>query len=337
MFGKNEATVAYPNQKRGFTLLEVLIASLLMVLILFGTITLFGSAGATAAKVRAAKEAAASSAQAIQRVCDDIKEAYAASLPSSVKTLSSATWEPGNSSRYISSTGKNTGIYLYNPPSATAPVHGGLTIMDRSGKGQPYCLIYRGNEDESADPNNGAYLWKQYVSDNHRERIASNIASSPDAVQFKILSSGLTRSVEVKIVCGEHSPIIGEQTSDNTGKGSLVLKVAGRTVSLRNAALSSLGVVNGGIGPADGPPAPPTPSPDPNATPTPRPTPTPEPTPTPVPQPPTPTPVPTPTPAPTPAPTATPRPTPSPTPSPMPSPTPVPTPTPKPPELYGAG
>lgn len=346
MFGKNNSTAENPNRRSAFTMLEVLIASFLMALILFGTITLFSSAGATAFKVNAAKQAAVSSAQATQRVCDDLKESYAVSLPNGMKTLSTAFWEPGNSSRYISSTGKNTGVYLYTPPAATAPVSGGLTIMDRAGKGLPYCLIYRGHEDQSADPNFGTCLWKQYAANDSRELLVNNIASSPDAVQFKVLSSGLTRSVEVKIVCGEYSPVVGEQTSDNTGQGGKVLSVAGRTVILRNAAMSSLGVTNGGIGPADGPPpyVPPTPTPDPNATPTPEPTATPEPTPTPPPTPvPPPTPTPGPTPEPTPSPTPSPRPTPSPTPSPTPRPTPVPTPspvptpTPTPPPLFGAG
>src|SRR5689334_15053695 len=143
MFGKKNSKAETPNRRRAFTVLEVLIASFLMALILFGTIALFSSAGTTALKVNAAKQAAMSSAQATQKVCDDVKESYAIALPNGMKTLSSATWEPGNTNRYISSSGKNTGIYLYTPPATTAPVHGGLTIMDRAGKGQPYCLIYR--------------------------------------------------------------------------------------------------------------------------------------------------------------------------------------------------
>lgn len=335
MFGKKNSTAENPN-RRGFTVLEVLIASFLMALILFGTITLFGSAGATAVKVTAARQATINSAQVVQHVCDDIKEAYAVALPNGAKTLSSALWEPGNTGQYISSTGKNTGIYLYRPASMTAPVNGGLTIMDRAAKGQPYCLIYRGNRDESADPNAGTCLWKQYASNDYRELLVDNIASSPDAVQFQVLSAGLTRSAEVKIVCGEYSAIVGEQTGDNTGNGKKVLPVAGRTVALRNAAMSSIGVVTGGIGPADGPSPAPPPTPDPNETPPPA---TPEPPPATASPTPPPTPVPTATPVPTPRPSPTPIPTPSPrpTPSPTPRPTPVPTPTPTPPPLFGAG
>jgi type II secretory pathway pseudopilin PulG len=338
-----------PQRRRGFSLVETAIAVVLMSLIFLGTISLFTTASTTGAKVTAATHASMNSAQSLQRVCDDIKEAYAAALPdlSGLPT----TWEPnGNAvdSRFRTlnpDTGSycNTAVYIYRPPAMTANVAaaGNVSVMDRAGQGQPYCLIYRGMPDGSAQASFGTCLWKQYVSNNSRELLVNNIASHPGAVQFRRLSTGLTKSIEVKIVCGEWSRLVGEQTND-TGTGSKVTKVAGRVVTLRNAALGSVAVATNGIGPSETPEeyTPPTPTPDPNATPTPTPVPTATPISTPTPRPtPTPTPRPTPTPTPPPISTPTPRPTPTPTPRPTPTPTPTPrpTPTPTPPPLSGAG
>lgn len=328
-------------QRRGFTMLEIMIASALMAIVFIGAVALFGTASVTAAKVSAAKYASVNSAQATQRICDEIKEAYVAVLPDGTKTTTSSgpTWEPGNASRFTSSSGKETGIYLYAPPSANVSVGSGtLAIMDRSALGVPMCLIYRGDAGGNAEPDSGTCLWRQDAITNARVLLIDNIATHPDAVSFELRTAtgALQDSVEVKVVCGEWSMQAGYQSSD-ARNGSKVSGLGGRTVKLRNSSIGVVGVTGSGIGPSEAPDQVPTPTPVPTATiaptPTQAPTPTPSPTPTK-----TPTPTPTPgTPTPTPTPTPTKTPTPTPTPTKTPTATPVPTPTPTRPPLVGAG
>jgi len=285
----NDHPVPKPR-RRGFTLMETAIAVLLMSLIFLGTIALFTSAGKTGLKVTAANTAAVTSAQAMQSVCDDLKESYWAALPGDTTPV---TWPSGFVASNFQNGSYNTGICLYAPVTTSttlAGMSGSVPLLNRSATGQAAYLIYRGDADDTPNPN-GTYLWKQYLQGTQDPSIiAKNIASNPAAVQFRRTS---TNSIEVKIVCGEWSREIGEQTSDATD-GSKVTGIAGRTVLLRNTSVTTLAVTSGYTNPfatPTPPPPPPTPTPSPSPTPTPRPTPTP-----------TPRPTPTPTPAPTPPP-----------------------------------
>jgi hypothetical protein len=327
-----------PKRKgRGFTLLETAIAVLLMSLIFFGTLTLFTGVERTGLKVTAASTASVTSAQAVQSVCDDLKEAYWAALPGDTAPVA---WPSGFIASKFHNGPYNTGICIYAPVTTTASLAGlasTVTVLNRSATGQAAYLIYRGDSDTTPDPN-GSYLWKQYLQVTQDPTlIASNISSDSRAVQFRRLTSGLTNSIEVKIVCGEWSREIGEQTADTTN-GTKVTGIAGRTVLLRNTSVTTLAVTSAYNNPFGTPTPVPTPSPTPTTAPTSTPTPSPTPTKAPTPSP-TPTKAPTPTPSPTPtkAPTPTPTPKPTPTPTPTPKPTPKPTPTPTPPPLVGAG
>ncbi|MDX1932751.1 MAG: hypothetical protein SFU56_09120 [Capsulimonadales bacterium] len=264
-------------------MIEILIGVTLMTLIFVGTLTLFASASGNGAKILAMTDAFRSSAEANQLVGDELKEAYYTALPDGSGGVPWPAADAGNASQYTSSTGRFTGIFLYKAANKPFTVAGGSTTFntaDRTASGLPYCLIYRGNADRTANADAGTCLWKRAMDGGSGyQLIAGNIAHSTDAVRFvrqnNLISS--TRSIEVKIVTSEYGGLQGEQSGDVTGTNvnasNLVSQVGGRIVFSRNSPVGAVAV----------PTVPPTATPTPAGSPTPTPAGTPTPTPTPTP------------------------------------------------------
>jgi type II secretory pathway pseudopilin PulG len=329
------------NQKRkkrsyfGFTLAEINVALLIGSLILAGTMALLSSATRSVAKIQASTKAGTDANMALARMTYVVREGYVATVPSD----GVAKWGIGSLYQYQSAqtTGGptvDTGIYIAMPPTQT------LSVTDSSGNAVDVAgmntrladatttiadtvLYYRGDVSGQTNANSGKYLWARFYTNGVQTqlvKVASNISPTWNAIQFARRND---KSVNIKIVTSEYSPIGGTQSSEGGDDSSPVTDLALRTVQLSNTALEQNlpTVLPGGPG---------LPAPDPNTVPTPTPSPTPVPTPTPAPTA-VPTAVPTATPTPTAKPTATPVPTPSPTPKPAtPTPTPKPTATPTP-------
>ncbi|MGC4046301.1 MAG: hypothetical protein QM758_21130 [Armatimonas sp.] len=355
-----------PRRKVALTVIEFLVATALMTAVFMATMEMFVQTGRSAQRLIASGNASQESQKTMQLVAEELREAVIITLPTDTGTNA---WSFGTASQYQSTrpsgtewsswaASLNTGIYMMLPATTTAKVSAvngsevtlsnADAVVDRMSTSLTRSiLIFRGNPDGSVNPSYGTCLWAWYFERQGsnvvktRERLLSKFVSSEwNAVTFARQSTGLTKSITVKIVASEWS-LDGIQSSESKDK---VSKLPGRSVLIRNSPLGA--IVNPIIPPTSNLPSPntsptPTPTPSPTATPTPTPkptaTPTPVPTATPTPKPtgtptpvPTATPTPTPKPTATPVPTATPKPTASPVPTATPKPTATPTPTPKP-------
>jgi type II secretory pathway pseudopilin PulG len=351
------------KKKPGFTLLETVIGVCLMGVVFVGTMSLFTGTMATATKINTTTTSSIATANVMQRLSSEMKEAFLFALPTGTDTNWPAT-EDVTKYTYKDSSGvpHYTGIYLRYPQdsgvvqvyrTASSNVTTVTDVYDRSRVSNSTAndvLYYRGNPDGTPCPrpvanvkNSGTCLWAKIgigssvrlveIVDNIANETAGMNSSSPPketAVMFERADSG---AAKVKVVCGGYSAVGRQVTSDNQEGEVLKEGYGGREVVMRNAAPANL---NGGKGdhvtldmPSGAPSATATPSEPGNATastpatPTPTPTKSPSPTPTPY-RSPTPTPVPTKTPTPSPVPTKTPTPTASPSKTPAPTPTPTP-------------
>ena len=336
-------------QRRGLTLLEVVVTLLLMSLIFLVTTQLFLTTGRTVGKMRAMTDTSRSAGLVTQWLDIELHEAYGVILPDDTNPPWDAAQLGATSLLRSTNPGEanwsanlNTGIFILYAPTGAATVMGasGNTLV-MSGGNIPVnrgavnitrtALVFRGNRDGTANPDYGSCLWVwRYESGVRTETrlLTDEISTAWNAVYFRRHST-TERAIQAKIVCGEKAFIYGEQTSERTdGKGK-VTELAGRVIYMANTAMTAQTTVTYPNNPlllpqANSASPSPSPSPTPVPTATPVPTPSPLPTPIPTPGPPTPTPgPPTPTPPPTPVPTATPRPTATPVPTPVPTPIPL--------------
>jgi hypothetical protein len=304
------------QRKTAFSVMEVLIAISLMTAVFLATMEMFVQTGRSAQRLVAFGNACQESQKAMQAVTEDLRESVIIRLPTDTGP---SGWNFGSPSQYqaIRPSGTewaswpstlNTGIYMMLPAVTTAKINNTngnqmtlqneFAVVDRRASNLTNSvLIFRGNPDGSANPTYGTCLWAWYFkkvgssTTKVREKlITRSLSQEWNAVTFKRLTTGLNKSVTVKIVAAEWAQD-GIQSSESNGKAS---KLPGRSVMLRNSPLGA--IVNPII-----PPAANLPSPNTSPTPTPTPTPTPKPTPNTTPTPkPTPTPTPKPTPTPTP-------------------------------------
>jgi type II secretory pathway pseudopilin PulG len=349
------------RRRRAFTMTEMIITVFLIALVFISTMTLFERATLAIARARAGTNASVSASVAYARVNGLLSEAAAVVLPGD------PYWDAtklGPAANYINiKDGQSvyTGILIQLPKSSGDEKVIGNTVADEHNltgdqalvnraeiDPNNYILLYRGDAKAPYGSNvlGKALLMKRSTDppNSNPTVIISNVSENWEAVVFGKPGS-IKNNVSVRIVTGEASRMIGEQTNERSDGEQIATGLQGSSVLMRNTSKNPLPRPSLGA-PSDPAFAPeksteptPTPVPTPTPTPTPVPTPTPKPTPTPTPKPsPTPTPVPTPKPSPTPTPvptptpkpTPTPTPKPSPTPTPKPTPTPVPTPTPKP-------
>lgn len=227
-----------------------------------------------------------------------------------------------------------TGVYVEYPPSSdmvqvyysagsqtsvTAPSPFDRSKAWASGTTPAALIYYRADPDGTPralpDPSITKSATCLYVMDAQGDRteIASDIATevhgaatSWPPAEAAVSFSNVGNAVRVKLVCGNFSHLIGQQSSEQTDGSVIAPGFGGRDVLMRNAAPPNLlsGDKTGfysPVPPSSAVPFSPTPSPSdaPSATaslpPTPTPTPTPKPSSSPTPKPST-TPTPTPTP-----------------------------------------
>jgi type II secretory pathway pseudopilin PulG len=316
--GTEQSIPAEKSAKRhGFSLIETAVAVFLMAIIFIGTMNLFLTTGRTTQKVSAATAATTDAANASQYVVESIREAYKVTLPGETNGdcpwPTPATYPPGDYTVNDDGAIIYTGIVVTHPAivdSVSVSGNGGQIslntaqsrLYDRTNKGRSV-LIYRGDDAGNPAPSDGGSLWERDLSSpgSAPRQILSDVASAPGAVHFERRNSN-PALIHLKIVSGQWSYTIGEQTSETTS-GEKVTALTTRAVQLRNAAIAGTTI----------PEAPPVVIP----TPRPRPTPTPRPRATPTPRPRS-------TPTPRPRSTPTPRPRSTPTPRPRPTPTPIP-------------
>ncbi len=255
------------RQRRGFTLLEAMVALTLMALIFTGTMDLCTMAARTTLKVNSQMSASLDSSIALQQVIETIREAQSFSLPNETPANGGSFVMPtGFTGANYSTTLSGENIYtaMEVAQSATAAVtvkdSGGNTIAvtpaayNRDAASPSTLLIYRGDPNGTPDSNPsgstvrnaGTYLWQCTVSGagatSGLRALCKSISTAPNAVQFVRPYVGNPAQaqpfqVEVKITSGYYSLVNGSQTNEETN-GSTVSQLSGKCVLMRDHAIS---------------------------------------------------------------------------------------------------
>jgi prepilin-type N-terminal cleavage/methylation domain-containing protein len=209
------------RQQRGFGLLESLIAISIMALLFLGAMTLLISTSRTAVRTQAQVYAVADSANSIQNVIGQLREASGFTLPTSntANTAETGWIQPSGIAQNqfwttLNGATINTAIEISAPPLLT-PAGNGYTAtvsaiqvlsttggtwasnganwsappFDVSGTGTAVTLIYRGDPDGTpdADPTNnpnvgaGTYLWQYTLPANN----SFNLTAYPPTILCK--------------------------------------------------------------------------------------------------------------------------------------------------------
>lgn len=233
---------------RGYTLLETVLATLLAALVLGSVMDLFLTATKLTTRSNALAASSLSSANAVQEVLKDTREAQSMRLPddagfqpltgyAAIGTYYKTTLN-GNTiltALQINLPARQTETVLdkSGSPIALAAASATSVIYDRQTLGTDYLLFYRGNSDQTPNPSSGKYLWKFQKSTGVTSMVCRNVATAAsDAVQFLQPTGGSTE-VAVKIVCSEYSLINGQQTNEETD-GSTTSALTGKCALMRD-------------------------------------------------------------------------------------------------------
>jgi prepilin-type N-terminal cleavage/methylation domain-containing protein len=241
--------------RQGFTLLEVLFATVLMSLILAGVVDLFLAASKLTVRANAIEDTGQSSANAVQQVLKDTREAEALRLPSDPTFLPLPGYTSVATCYETSANGQTvlTALELAVPPAQTQSVldSGGHTITlngvagagllyDRTSANSDWLLYYRGNANQAPNPSTGQFLWKYQHSTGAITPVCRSVATkATDAVQF-IQPTGVNTEVAVKVVSSEYSLVNGQQTNEESD-GTTTSSLSGKCVLMRD---NGFGVIN---------------------------------------------------------------------------------------------
>ncbi|MBV9850327.1 MAG: prepilin-type N-terminal cleavage/methylation domain-containing protein [Armatimonadetes bacterium] len=241
------------RRARGFTLVEVLVATVLASLLMMGTMDLYMTSARTTLKVNARVAASQDAANAVQQVIQLTREAQSFSLPSET-TFVVPTGLPAGS--YQTSLGGEpiyAALELLQPATTattvtnTAGVAVPIAPLNRQGAGAARLLFYRADADGTPDANAGKCLWEYSVQDSgasvNRAVCKSIDAGAPNAVQFVrpvvMIGSPPTAAaqphdLEVKVISSYYSLDNGQQTNEETN-GSDTSQLSGKCVLMRDS------------------------------------------------------------------------------------------------------
>lgn len=242
---------------QGFTLLEVLFATMLMSLILTGVVDLFLTASKLTVRANAIANTGLSSANAVQQILKDTREAEALRLPGDLSTLgpnSIVGFQPLPGYTNIATSYETTvngqpvltAMEINVPPSKSYSVldsggnsiamdgsSGAKLVYDRTMANSDWILFYRGDADHTPDPAAGKFLWKYQHSTGATSAVCRSIATkAADAVQF-IQPTNSKTEVAVKVVSSEYSLINGQQTNEESD-GTTTSALTGKCVMMRD-------------------------------------------------------------------------------------------------------
>lgn len=239
--------------RRGFTLMETMVAMVLASMILGGVTDLFMTAARLANRSNALIVSTLSSANAVQKIISVTQEGAALDLPDD------ANFTPLSGFGNISSNYKTTvnGSTVLTALEIELPARQTETVLDSSGNAislpttsatnvvydrhansSDHILFYRGNADQSPNPATGQYLWMYQASSSATTLICRNIAAASGAsVQFYQPPGG-SSEVEAKIVCSEYSLTNGQQSSEETD-GSTTSALTGKCALMRDYIVNS--------------------------------------------------------------------------------------------------
>lgn len=234
--------------RRGFTLMETMIAMMLASLILGGVTDLFMTAARLANRSNALIVSSLSSANAVQEILSATREGEALDLPDdpNFTPLVGYTDVASNYKTTVNGSSVLTALEIELPARQAETVLGSSgnaislptssavnVAYDRQAISTDRILFYRGNEDQSPNPATGQYLWMYQESTSATTLVCRNIATaSGSAVQF-IQPTGGLHEVAVKIVSSEYSLTNGQQSSEETD-GSTTSTLTGKCVLMRD-------------------------------------------------------------------------------------------------------
>jgi prepilin-type N-terminal cleavage/methylation domain-containing protein len=241
--------------QQGFTLLEVLLATVLISLILAGVVDLFLTSSKLTVRANAIANTGLSSANAVQQIMKDTREAEAMRLPSDAAFLPLPGYSNVSTSYEASANNQTvlTALELNVPPMQTQSVYdsgghsitldgtaGSKIIYDRTSLNSDWILFYRGDANQAPDPFSGQFLWKYQHSTGAITPVCRSVATkAADAVQF-IQPNGVNTEIAVKVVSSEYSLVNGQQTNEESD-GTTTSALSGKCVLMRD---NGLGVIN---------------------------------------------------------------------------------------------
>ena len=185
------------TQLRGFTLLEMLIATVIGVMVVTGSVILFIGGIRLSLGMQATSHALRSGANGIDRLRLEFTEATAYQLPDDSDPF--ASWDSsllGSAKQYHTTTKNlefNTALYLSLPnprimqfrTASTKVQSTSVTVRRTVNRG---ALLYRGDLEGKPNPENGTALWMwTYVEGKPVARVvlSRKLSTAPDAVSFR--------------------------------------------------------------------------------------------------------------------------------------------------------
>ncbi|MBC7806040.1 MAG: type II secretion system protein [Akkermansiaceae bacterium] len=253
------------HRRRGFTLMETLVASSILITLGIGFMTLYVNIVATSTRVSANAFTAMDAAKAVDRISITLREARRFEFMDNGTTGPIAYQSPtnvGNNPNYSATLGGSagdgtivTGLHIVHPaklpnislnvPSGSTftptPMSGAQSVVDYRTDGG-FVDVYRSDRSGRPAPTNGQCLWirgtlngatiatdSMAASGIDGRPFVDDIAAWPGAVQFL---QGQTNEVRIKIVTGKYYRA-GKQVTSDSGIGA-VTSLTANNVYLRN-------------------------------------------------------------------------------------------------------
>lgn len=182
------------TQPQGFTLLEMLVATVIGIMVVAGSVILFIGGIRLSLGMQATSHALRSGANGIDRLRLELTEATAYQLPDDSEPFT--PWNDsllGSSKQYRTQSQLNTAIYLSLPSpramqfrtASTKSLSTPVAVRQTVSRG---ILLYRGDINGKPNPESGVVLWMWiYVEGQPTSRamLSKKLSTSSDAVSFR--------------------------------------------------------------------------------------------------------------------------------------------------------
>lgn len=181
----------------GFTLLEMLVATVLGILVVASAVTLFIGGMRLAIGMQATSHALRAGSSGIDRLRLELMPATSYTLPDDDKPWDSWDNGPlGNAHQYLVTSNNqtlNTAIFLSLPSNHSVQIRTDATTTTSTSMGmrrttERGILLYRGNNDGSVNANSGTFLWMRSYANGTltaKSVLYRKLSSSADAVSFR--------------------------------------------------------------------------------------------------------------------------------------------------------